>query len=138
MARMVDIGDKPAVERLAVAAGRIRLRAATLEAIRLKKIKKGDVLAAAQLAGIQSAKRTSDIVPLCHPVPLSSLAVELSLDAGGATARCEAGALLCVWDMVKYIEKDRTGNYPATAIEDIRVLSKVKGKPGAKRPAKGR
>jgi cyclic pyranopterin phosphate synthase len=156
MARMVDIGDKPAVERLAVAAGRIRLRAVTVEAIRKKAVKKGDVLAAAQLAGIQAAKRTADIIPLCHPVPLTSLAVELSLDAGGVGARCEArarygtgvemealcgvaGALLCVWDMVKYLEKDRTGNYPATAIEGIRVLRKVKGASArAVRPARGR
>ncbi len=154
MARMVDIGDKPAVERLAVAAGRIRLRAATVGAIRRKRVKKGDVLAAAQLAGIQAAKRTPELVPLCHQVPLSSLAVELSLDEGGVSVRCEArarhgtgvemealvgvaGALLCVWDMVKYLEKDPTGNYPATAIEEIRVLRKVKGKPGQKRPAKG-
>ena len=154
MARMVDIGGKPAVERMAVAAGRIRLRAATVEAIRRKTVKKGDVLAAAQLAGIQAAKRTPDIVPLCHPVPLTSLAVELTLDADGVSVRCEArarygtgvemealsgvaGALLCVWDMVKYLEKDRTGNYPATAIEGIRVLRKVKGRPGARRRRKG-
>jgi len=155
LARMVDIGGKPAVERLAVAAGRIRLRAATVEAIRQHKIKKGDVLAAAQLAGIQAAKRTADIVPLCHPVPLTSLAVELSLYAGGVSVRCEsrarygtgvemealcgvAGALLCVWDMVKYLEKDKTGNYPATAIEEIRVLRKVKGKAGANRRTRSR
>jgi len=155
LARMVDIGGKPAVERLAVAEGRIRLRAATVEAIRQNKVKKGDVLSAAQLSGIQAAKRTADIVPLCHPIPLSSLAVELSLDAGGVSVRCEsrarygtgvemealcgvAGALLCVWDMVKYLEKDGSGNYPGTAIEGIRVLRKVKGKAGAGRRTRGR
>jgi cyclic pyranopterin monophosphate synthase len=155
LARMVDIGGKPAVERLAVAAGRIRLRAATVEAIRRNKVKKGDVLSAAQLSGIQAAKRTADFIPLCHPVPLTSLAVELSLDAGGVSVRCEsrarygtgvemealcgvAGALLCVWDMVKYLEKDGSGNYPATAIEGIRVLRKVKGKAGAGRRTRSR
>ncbi len=155
MARMVDIGDKPAVERLAVAEGRIHLRAATVEAIRKNAVKKGDVPGAAQLAGIQAAKRTAEIVPLCHQVPLSSLAVELSVDGSGVRVRCEArarygtgvemealcgcaGALLCVWDMVKYLEKDRSGNYPGTAIEEIRVLSKVKGAAASGRRAKRR
>ena len=156
MARMVDIGDKPAVERLAVAEGRIGLKAGTLEAIRKGTVKKGDVLAAAQLAGIQAAKMTPDIVPLCHQVPLSSLAVELSVEAEGVRVRCEArarfgtgvemealcgcaGALLCVWDMVKYLEKDASGNYPSTAISDIHVIRKVKGATARARPsAKGR
>lgn len=155
MARMVDIGGKPAVERLAVARGHIRLRAGTVGAIRKGAVRKGDVLAAAQLSGIQAAKRTPDIVPLCHPVPLTSLAVELSLEPGGVSVRCEArarygtgvemealcgvaGALLCVWDMVKYLEKDPTGNYPDTAIGDIRVLRKTKGKAIAGREKPGR
>ena len=152
MARMVDIGDKPAVERLAVAEGRIGLKAGTLEAIRKGKVKKGDVLAAAQLAGIQTAKKAADIVPLCHQVPLSSLAVELSVESDGVRARCEArarfgtgvemealcgcaGALLCVWDMVKYLEKDATGNYPSTVIDGIHVIRKVKGATARARPS---
>ena len=156
MARMVDIGGKPAVERLAMAEGRIILRAATIGTIRSGKVKKGDVLAAAQLAGIQAAKKTSDIVPLCHQVPLSSLAVELAVESDGVCVRCEArarfgtgvemealcgcaGALLCVWDMVKYLEKDASGNYSSTAISDIHVVKKVKGATARSKPsAKGR
>jgi len=144
MARMIDIGDKPAVERMAVAEGLVRLKPETLDAIRKGAVKKGDVLGAAQLAGIQAAKRTAELIPLCHPVPLTSLAVELLVTEDCVRARCEArarwgtgvemealcgvsGALLCVWDMVKYLEKDTTGNYPSTAIEGIRVVQKVKG-----------
>ena len=156
MAKMVDIGDKPAVERLAVAEGRIILQAGTLGAIRSGRVKKGDVLAAAQLAGIQAAKRTAEFVPLCHQVPLTSLAVELAVEADGVRVRCEArarygtgvemealcgctGALLCVWDMVKYLEKDSSGNYPSTAISDIHVIRKVKGGTvGPRLSAKGR
>ena len=143
---MVDIGGKPSVERSAVAGGRILLGKATLGAIRKGHIKKGDVIAAAQLAGIQTAKRCSDIVPLCHPVPLTSVDVSLALEDTCVRALCEVranyrtgvemealcgvtGALLCVWDMVKYLEKDATGNYPFAAITDIRVLSKEKGEP---------
>ncbi len=144
MARMVDIGGKPAVERRAVAEGRIVLRRETLDTIRGGRIKKGDALGAAQLAGIQAAKRTAEIVPLCHQVPLTSLAVELAVGEDDVRARCEArarygtgvemealcgvaGALLCIWDMVKYLEKDGTGNYPGTRITDIKVTSKEKG-----------
>lgn len=146
MARMADIGEKPSVERRAVAQGRISLGPATLDTIRKGQLKKGDVVGAAQLAGIQAAKRCPDIVPLCHPVPLTSVSVELALEKDGIRCSCAvkanyrtgvemealcgvAGALLCVWDMVKYLEKDATGNYPFAAITDIRVLSKEKGEP---------
>jgi len=156
LARMVYIGGKPSVERRALAAGRIILKRGTLDAIRKGAIKKGDVIGAAQLAGILAAKRCPDMVPLCHPIPLTSVDVSLELDRHGVRASCEvraeyrtgvemealcgvAGALLCVWDMVKYLEKDDTGNYPSTAITDIRVLSKEKGGPargaGTKRTA---
>jgi cyclic pyranopterin phosphate synthase len=147
LARMVDIGEKPSVERRAVAEGRILLGRAALAAIRKGEVKKGDVIPAAQLAGIQAAKRCPDIVPLCHPVPLTSVSVDLTVEKDGVRCCCDvraryrtgvemealcgvAGALLCVWDMVKYLEKDATGNYPATAIADIRVLSKQKGSTG--------
>jgi cyclic pyranopterin phosphate synthase len=156
---MVYIGEKPSVERRAVASGRIILGRNTLDAIRKGDMKKGDVLSAAQLAGIQAAKRCPDIVPLCHPVPLTSVDVSLDVGDGCVRATCEvraeyrtgvemealcgvAGALLCVWDMVKYLEKDDTGNYPFASITDIRVLSKEKGNPesgeGAGMGAKGK
>lgn len=144
---MVDVGEKPFAQRRAVAQGRIILGKRTLEAIRKGEVKKGDVLGAAQLAGIQAAKRCPDIVPLCHPVPLTGISVDLDVERYGLKCTCVvqadyrtgvemealcgvAGALLCVWDMVKYLEKDATGNYPATAIADIRVLSKEKGSTG--------
>jgi cyclic pyranopterin phosphate synthase len=144
LARMVYIGGKPPVERRAVARGKILLRTQTLDAIRSKDVKKGDVIAAAQLAGIQAAKHCPDIVPLCHPVPLTLVEVSLALEKDGVRAGCEVrahyrtgvemealcgvtGALLCVWDMVKYLEKDGSGNYPDAAISDIRVLIKEKG-----------
>jgi len=154
LARMVDIGDKPSVSRRARASGRILLREGTVAAIRGGRIKKGDVLQAAQLAGIQAAKRCPDIVPLCHPVPLTSVEVGLEAGKGGVRASCDvradyrtgvemealcgvSGALLCVWDMVKYLEKDGTGNYPTTAIVDIRVLSKQKGRPAGTASGRG-
>ena len=144
MARMVDIGEKPSVERRAVAEGMIILGPETLTLIRKGQVKKGDVLSASQLAGIQAAKRCPDIVPLCHPVPLTSVSVDLTIEKNGVRCSCDvkalyrtgvemealcgvAGALLCVWDMVKYLEKDPTGNYPATSITDVRVISKLKG-----------
>jgi len=155
LARMVYIGGKPSVERRALASGRIILKRETLDAIRKGDIKKGDVLQAAQLAGIQAAKRCPDIVPLCHPVPLTSVDVSLEHEDDGIRASCDvradyrtgvemealcgvAGALLCVWDMVKYIEKDATGNYPSAAITDIRVLSKEKGEPAPGKRAGGK
>ncbi len=80
-ARMVDVGDKEITERVAVARASVTMQAATLKLIRDKKAKKGDVLAVAQLAGIMAAKKTPDLIPLCHPLALSSVDVKLSLDA---------------------------------------------------------
>jgi len=151
LARMVDIGGKPPVARRAQASGCILLKKETLDAIRIGEIEKGDVLQAAQLAGIQAAKRCPEIVPLCHPIPLTSVEVELGLEEDGVRALCDvraeyrtgvemealcgvAGALLCIWDMVKYLEKDRTGNYPSTSIAGIRIVSKQKGNPGKAAP----
>jgi len=147
LVRMVDIGGKPRVMRQALAEGRILLQPRTLEKIRHGLIKKGDVISASQLAGIQAAKRTSDLIPLCHPVPLSGVLVEVIPERDGVRCTCEvsavystgvemealtgvAGALLCVWDMVKYLEKDKTGNYPNTSVQGIRVLLKKKGHTG--------
>ena len=79
-ARMVDVGDKDVTERVAVARASVTMQAATLKLIATKKAKKGDVLAVAQLAGIMAAKKTPDLIPLCHPLALSSVDVKLSLD----------------------------------------------------------
>lgn len=144
MARMVDIAGKKVVRRKAVAEGHIRLKPVTLRAITHGRIKKGDVLTASKLAGIQAAKATSQTLPLCHQVPLTSVEVDISVLEDELRARCSvsadyrtgvemealvgaATALLNVWDMVKYLEKDDHGQYPDTVVRDLRVVSKVKG-----------
>jgi cyclic pyranopterin phosphate synthase len=144
MVRMVDIGHKEVVRREAVAEGSLVLKMPTLEAIASGKVKKGDVLAASKLAGIQAAKATATILPLCHQIPLTSVDVELSIDACMLRGRCTVSAdyrtgvemealvgvtaaLLNAWDMVKYLEKDANGQYPGTALTDIRVVRKSKG-----------
>lgn len=142
--RMVDITSKPAVARVATATGLLRLKPATLRAIRTGGVAKGNVLAVARTAAVSAVKRTWEILPLCHPIPLTGVDTELSIEKSGIRATCTVRAtyktgvemealvgvttaLLTVWDMVKPLEKDATGNYPATKIEVIRVVKKVKG-----------
>ena len=142
---MVDITDKPPVFRRARATGRIRLQEATIEAIRSGRVKKGDVLATARLAAILAVKDTPRLIPMCHPIAITGLEVSFELSerrieaavtvtsVGRTGVEMEAlagvsAALLNVWDMVKYLEKDESGNYPHTAIEDIRVTEKEKAR----------
>lgn len=144
MAKMVDVGDKAVVKRVATAEGTLRLKDSTAEAVRAGRIKKGDVATASKLAGIQAAKATSTILPLCHQIPLTSVEVGISVRKGSITAECTVSALyrtgvemealvgvtaalLNAWDMVKYLEKDSRGQYPDTVITDIRVTRKHKG-----------
>ncbi len=141
--RMVGVGHKPDVLRVAVAEGKIALRPETLRRVREGRVKKGDPLLIAQLAGILAAKKTPELVPLCHPIPITKVDVELQVQEDGilARARVEAvaktgvemealtavsAALLAVWDVVKQYEKDEAGQYPHTRITDIRVVSKLK------------
>ena len=141
--RMVGVGHKPDVLRVAVAEGRIMLRPETLRRVREGRVEKGDPLLIAQLAGILAAKKTPELVPLCHPIPITKVDVELQVQEDGilARARVEAvaktgvemealtavsAALLAVWDVVKQYEKDEAGQYPHTRITDIRVVSKLK------------
>ncbi len=141
---MVDISEKPSVARTATAAGRILLKSESLEAIRSGRVKKGDVLATAQVAGILAAKKAAELIPLCHPIPVTKVEVELEVESGSVRASSTVSAvystgvemealtgtsvaLLTVWDMVKYIEKDELGQYPSTRITDLRVVSKRKG-----------
>ena len=142
---MVDITDKPPVFRRASASGRIRLQESTIEAIRSGRVKKGDVLATARLAAILAVKDTPRLIPMCHPIAITGLEVSFELSekriealvtvtsVGRTGVEMEAlagvsAALLNVWDMVKYLEKDESGNYPHTAIEDIRVTEKEKAR----------
>jgi cyclic pyranopterin phosphate synthase len=142
--QMVDITGKKDVAREAVAEGRIHLREETLRAIREGRVVKGNVLATARIAGILAVKETPRTIPLCHPIPLSSIEIDFADEEGSirATVRVRSTgptgvemealhgvsvALLTIWDMVKSAEKDTDGQYPTTRIEGIRVLSKRKG-----------
>jgi cyclic pyranopterin phosphate synthase len=132
--RMVDVGGKPVSRRRAVARGRVRM--ATETAARLRTLPKGDALAVARIAGIQAAKRTSDLVPLCHPLPLTLVEVSVEVDEHGVTIEAAAEttaqtgvemealtavavAGLTVYDMAKAIDK-------AMRIDDVVLVSKTK------------
>jgi cyclic pyranopterin phosphate synthase len=140
---MIDITDKPLAYREAVAKGRIRLRKETIDKIRSGEVKKGDVLTVARVAAVQSVKETPKIIMLCHPIQVTSTDVDFRLgeDYIEVSVRVKAiaqtgvemealaavsSALLNIWDMVKYLEKDESGNYPHTKIEEISVERKVK------------
>jgi cyclic pyranopterin phosphate synthase len=139
-ARMVDVGAKPATERVAVAEGFVTIAPAALTAIRDGAVAKGDVLAVARVAGIMGAKRTAELVPLCHPIVLSAVSVELALEAEGIRVRAEARntgptgvemealtavsvACLTLYDMAKALDR-------AMAIGPIRLISKRGGRSG--------
>jgi cyclic pyranopterin phosphate synthase len=139
-ARMVDVSGKTATAREAVAAGRIRMSAEALAAIRAGSLAKGDALAVARVAGIMAAKRTSELIPLCHPLPIARVSVEFTFEEGAIAATATVAtegktgvemealtavsvALLTLYDMGKAIDK-------AMAIEDVRLVSKTGGKSG--------
>ncbi|MEN3035376.1 MAG: cyclic pyranopterin monophosphate synthase MoaC [Candidatus Methanosuratincola sp.] len=142
--RMVDVGEKPPVLRIAVAGGSIRLKPKTIDLIKSNSIEKGDVLAVARIAAIQAVKRTSESIPLCHPIPVDHASVDFTIgsDRIECAVRVRAvaktgvemealcgvsAALLTIWDMTKKYEKDERGQYPETFISEIRVLNKYKG-----------
>jgi cyclic pyranopterin phosphate synthase len=141
-ARMVDVGDKAETHRVAVAGGSIRMKGETFELVRSGTAKKGDVLGVARVAAIQAAKRTSELVPLCHPVPLTSVSVEFTLDEAASRVDCRATvectartgvemealtavqvALLTIYDMCKAVDR-------GMVMEGIRLLEKRGGKSG--------
>jgi len=141
-ARMVDVTAKAETHRVARASGTIRMKAATLDAIRGQMMAKGDVLAVARVAGIMAAKRTAELIPLCHPLPLHDVEVVLTLDAAIPGVRVEATtqtvartgvemealtavtvALLTIYDMAKSIDREMI-------IENIILLAKTGGKTG--------
>lgn len=139
---MVDVGAKPATERLAVASGRIRMRPQTLRLIGSGRAKKGDVLGIARVAAIQAAKRTSELIPLAHPIALTRVAVDFSRQRSPASVRvvarvecrgqtgvemealtAAAAALLTIYDMVKAVDRGMT-------LTDLRLEEKRGGKSG--------
>ena len=139
-ARMVDVTEKAVTDRVAVAAGRVYMNAETLAAVKEGRVKKGDVLAVAQVAGIMAAKRTWDNIPMCHPVPLTGVDISFEFEetavAIRASARCKAetgvemealsavsAAALTIYDMCKALQRDME-------ISDIRLLYKAGGKSG--------
>ena len=140
---MVDIGSKEISERRAIAVGEISLTETAVEAVRADSLAKGDVLATARIAATQAVKHTWETIPMCHQIPITSIdtdveiqqrTIELRVTVGttGKTG-CEMEALQgvttglnTIWDMVKAVEKDSDGQYPATEISGVRVLRKEK------------
>lgn len=139
-ARMVDVGEKEVTRRRAVAKARVAMKPETAAAIKDGAIKKGDVLAVARVAGIQAAKRTSELIPLTHPLPLDHVAVDFEVKENCVEIRAEAsvtartgvemealcaaaGAALCIYDMAKAIDRGMT-------ITDIRLEEKSGGRSG--------
>ncbi len=139
---MVDIADKSSTARRALAAGRIVMQAETLDLIQQGKHKKGDVLGVARIAGIMATKRTADLVPMCHPLALTHVAVEFEVDAGANAIECTVTAettgqtgvemealtgvqvsLLTIYDMCKAVDR-------GMVISDVRLLEKSGGKSG--------
>jgi len=141
---MIDVSSKAEIFRAATATGTIKLKPETINLIKTQKIAKGDPLYTAKIAGVLAAKRTSNVIPLCHPLPLTNVQVDVKvLDEGrvevSATVKAKAQTgvemealtavsigLLTVWDMTKQYEKDASGQYPSTRIDDIHVVRKFK------------
>ncbi|WP_432770101.1 MAG: cyclic pyranopterin monophosphate synthase MoaC [Sphingopyxis sp.] len=139
-AHMVDVGAKPATMRRAVAGGRITMAAGALDAIRAGNAPKGDVLSTARIAGIMAAKRTADLIPLCHPLALTSVSVDFTWESGGIAVTATAAtsgptgvemealtaasvALLTLYDMAKALDR-------AMVLGDIRLIEKSGGRSG--------
>jgi cyclic pyranopterin phosphate synthase len=135
-AQMVDVSDKPLSARVAIAKGKIKLQRKTLELISEDEIAKGDVFATARIAGIQAAKQTAQLIPLCHTLPLSEVKVDIVTSVGGAEVTCVARtvaqtgvemealvgvtiAMLTIYDMCKAVDKDMR-------ISDVRLVVKTK------------
>jgi len=144
---MVDVSKKEEVLRMAKAEGYIRLKKETIQAILNNQVAKGNVIATANIAGVMAVKKTSEIIPMCHPIPITSVDFNFDIEDDGIKVTCTVKsfgktgvemealtgasvALLTIWDMVKSLEKDESGNYPHTLIEYIRVIKKIKDKGG--------
>lgn len=141
---MIDVSGKAEIFREATATGTIKLKAETINLIKTGKIAKGDPLYTAKIAGVLAAKKTSSLIPLCHPLPLTNVQIDVKvLDketvevSATVKAKAQTGVemealaavsmgLLTVWDMTKQYEKDAAGQYPSTAIENIHVVRKFK------------
>ena len=142
---MIDITEKKIISREAIASGKIFLRKETIKKIKNKQIEKGDVLETARIAGINAVKQTQLLIPYCHQIPINFAGLEFNFSNNFVEAICTAkaeaktglemealvGVSIClntIWDMVKYLEKNRAGQYPTTRITEIKIVKKVKGK----------
>ncbi len=140
---MVEISGKPHLYRESTATGKIYLKEETIKKIREKEIKKGDVFSVASVAATLAVKKTPEMIPLCHPIPITGVDVDFDVsddfievkvkvkNVGQTGVEMESllgvtSALLTIWDMVKYLEKEN-GNYPYTKISEVIVLEKIKG-----------
>lgn len=141
---MIDISNKKEVPRKASAEGEILLKKNTVKAVEEGRIRKGDVYEVSRTAGFLAVKRTSELIPNCHNIALDSVNIDFETGEDRISVKCAvsavaktgvemealvgvSAALLNIWDMVKYLEKDSEGQYPDTLIHNIRVLEKKKG-----------
>ena len=141
---MIDISEKNNIYRTAKASGKIKLKEETIERIKNNQIKKGDALTIAKISAISAVKKVPDLIPLCHPIPITQVTVDFEFEdkniikvictvksfaRTGVEMEALTGvniALLNIWDVVKMYEKDDKGQYPFTIINDIKVEEKVK------------
>ncbi|NVM53126.1 MAG: cyclic pyranopterin monophosphate synthase MoaC [Candidatus Helarchaeota archaeon] len=141
--RMAEISSKNRAYREATAEGTIYLKKTTIDRIKNYSLDKGDPIHTAEIAGILAAKQTPQLIPLCHPIPITNVQIDISMEENLIKANCTVKslsrtgvemealtgvsiALLTIWDMVKPLEKDLTGQYPTTKISNIRVVKKIK------------
>ncbi|MBD3227569.1 MAG: cyclic pyranopterin monophosphate synthase MoaC [Candidatus Lokiarchaeota archaeon] len=144
---MVDISEKEDIFRTAIAEGKIFLKKETIEKIKDKEIKKGDILTAAELAAISAVKKTPELIVLAHPIPIMKTDVDFKINEVDKYITCRVEvksiaktgvelealngvmiSLLTIWDFTKYLEKNKEGQYPSTHITDVRVIKKIKSK----------
>jgi len=140
---MIDISKKDTVPRIARASGKIKLKKETIEKIKNMKVEKGDALTIAKVAAINAVKKVPDLIPFCHPIPITNITIDFELEDETIKVTCRVKsiaktgvemealtgvniALLNLWDVVKMYEKDEKGQYPSTLIYDIQVEKKVK------------
>ena len=141
---MIDISEKDIITRIAKASGSIRLKRETITKIKNKNVKKGDVFTIAKIAAITAVKKVPDLIPFCHPIPITNVNVEFNIENDtiinvsctvktiaqtGVEMEALTGvniALLNIWDVVKMYEKDEKGQYSSTIIYDIKVDEKIK------------
>jgi cyclic pyranopterin phosphate synthase len=142
---VIDISGKKSVPRMATASGKIHLKRESIDAIRGGKVKKGDALETAKVAALQAVKRTHELIPHCHQINIEECDVRFDVEDEAIVVHCRVKAhyktgvemetlvgvsvaLLTIWDMVKYLEKDENGQYPTKRIMDISVKEKVKSR----------